>query len=45
MVEHFYKAKNYDIVIFMLGYEYLRALKLPLTLPDTVKQIFFIIYY
>ena len=40
--ETFYHAKNYDIVLFLLGYEYLRALKLPLPLPAETRQIFFI---
>lgn len=40
--EVYYKAKNYDLVIFMLGYEYLRTLKLPLKLEAKTKQIFFI---
>lgn len=40
--ETYYTARNYDIVLFILGYEYLRVLKLPLPLPDKTKQIFFI---
>jgi len=39
--EAYYKAKNYDLVFFLLGYDYLRMLKLPLNLSDNVKQIFF----
>lgn len=40
--EVYYKAKNYDLVFFMLGYEALRFLKLPLDLGEKTKQIFFI---
>ncbi len=40
--EVYYKAKNYDLVFFLLGYEYLRFLKLPLDLGENTKKIFFI---
>jgi hypothetical protein len=40
--ETYYTAKNYDIILFLLGYEYLRTLRLPLPLSDTTRQIFFI---
>jgi len=39
--EAYYKARNYDLVFFSMGYEYLRTLKLPLQFSDDVKQIFF----
>lgn len=40
--EVYYKSKNYDLILFLIGYEYLRMLKLPLNLDSTIKQIFFI---
>lgn len=40
--EVYYKARNYDLIVFILGYEYLRMLKLPLKLESNIKQIFFI---
>lgn len=40
--ETYYDAKKYDLIFFLLGYEYLRSLKLPLEIPYTTKQIFFI---
>ena len=38
----FGSAKTYNLVFFLLGYEYLRALKLPLELSDKTNKIFFI---
>ncbi|MFN8576682.1 MAG: hypothetical protein U0354_07480 [Candidatus Sericytochromatia bacterium] len=40
--EVYYKSKNYNLIIFLLGYEYLRMLKLPIKLEPNIKQIFFI---
>ena len=40
--EIYYSAKNYDVVLYLLGYEYLRALKPPVDLLSEIKQIFFI---
>lgn len=40
--EAFYAIKKYDLVFFLLGYEYLRSLKLPLDLDNNIKQIFLI---
>lgn len=40
--ELYYKAKNFDLIIYLLGYEYLRMLKLPIDLDSNIKQIFFI---
>jgi hypothetical protein len=40
--ETYYTARNYDVVLYLLGYEYLRALKLPLPLAAETRQIFFI---
>ncbi|MDE0014121.1 MAG: peroxide stress protein YaaA [Candidatus Poribacteria bacterium] len=33
---------HYDLVLFLLGAEYVRALQLPFKVPDTVTQIFLI---
>lgn len=33
---------DYDLVLFLLGAEYVRALQLPFEVPDTVTQIFLI---
>lgn len=40
--ELYYKAKNFDLIIYLIGYEYLRTLKLPIKLDSNIKQIFFI---
>lgn len=34
--------KDYDLVFFLLGEKYLKALQLPFNVPDTVTQIFLI---
>lgn len=40
--EAYYDMKKYDLIFVLLGYEYLRSIKLPLEIPYTTKQIFFI---
>ena len=40
--EIYYASKNYDLVFFLLANEYIKVLKLPIILPENIKQIFFI---
>lgn len=38
-----FSAKNYDLIFFLLGHEYIRTLNLPLkNISETTKQIFFL---